>query len=82
MIAYQKVIMERFMSPRQLEEFTETYWSHRIKQQRGTRMATDTDLMILKDYQRGMSFRELKDKYHFSQDKIGNCLRIAAISKL
>lgn len=81
MIAYQRVIMERYMTPKQLQEFTEEYWSHRIKHQR-SRMVTDTDLMILRDYQRGMSFGELKDKYHFSKDKISNCLRIAAISKL
>ena len=70
------------MSPRQLEEFTEEYWSHRIKKQRNSRMVTDTDLMILKDYQRGMSFGELRDKYRFSKDKISSCLRIAAISRL
>jgi Mor family transcriptional regulator len=74
--------MERFMTERQIKQFEQEYFDHCMRTSRRSRMVTDTDMMILHDYRKGMGIRELSRKYRVGLGPITTSLRVAALSKL
>ena len=82
MIAYQRIILERFMSAEALAKFDQDYKEVKIRPGKVGYEVTDTDRMILIDYKRGMLIRELANKYHTSSAKILNSIRRVALDSV
>lgn len=76
-IAYQRVIVERFMKGKELEAFNELY--EEAKMNRGRKLITKLDLKIAADWKNGMTGRELSQKYKLSQTRIES--RVRAVAK-
>jgi Mor family transcriptional regulator len=82
MIAYQRKIMERFMTESQLKNFQQEYKDNRKTRDRDSILATDRDLLILMDYKKGLTYSELCRKYRVGRTSIQSSIRIAALSKI
>lgn len=70
MIAFQAIIIKRFMGEQAFAEFLEEYKAAR-KQLRIDRTASPLDRKIYEDYaKKGMPISEISEKYHVSRKAI------------
>lgn len=78
---FYRPVLERFMTKSQLDNLEQEYQDNKRSRQ-GNRRATDVDLMILRDYKKGMLIGEICKKYNKGRGYINTSLRVAAISKI
>jgi len=77
---YQGVVIARFLQGKELKDFNQMYEDAKLQSQI-TRI-TDKDLKIVEDWKKGMTVRELSQKYKMTQSKIDSRIRAVAKMKL
>lgn len=76
MQALQSEIIKRFMSDKNFEMFLQQYKDARKHGYR-SRAVTPEDRKILKDWKAGMTYTELKEKYHLTHARIQTSIVLA-----